>query len=166
MTSLCGSIRAGIMTFDFTSTGGIKEAEIVLNLPAASLSDIKSFAILPSNDMGLPAGPVIIPPTPGIFAGPLDLDAAGTGLTSTAQMPPASLDLNPIFIGLFNEDMPEPDTIILAGFGAITGDWELASVPEPSSLILWGTGTAAVMGWGFRRRLKNLPKAPASSVHV
>ena len=163
MTSLSGSLRAGLMTFDFIEDGnGIHEAEIVLNLPALSAADIKSFTILPSNDMGLPAGPVIIPPSPGIFAGSLDLDAAGTGLTSTSQTPPSSLDLNPIAVTLFNEDMPEPDTIFLPGFGATTGDWELASVPEPSSLILWGT--AAVMGWGFRRRLKNFPKAPAGCV--
>jgi len=57
MTSLSGSIRAGIMTFDFITDYGVKEAELVLTLPAVSLADIQSFTFLPSNDLGLTTEP-------------------------------------------------------------------------------------------------------------
>jgi hypothetical protein len=63
---------------------------------------------------------------------------------------------------VINGAIPNPEIEVL-------GDWEggptnpNTPVPEPTSLILWGS--AAVFGWGFRKRQKNLAKPPASSIH-
>jgi len=162
---------------------GVEDAELVLNnLPATTLSDFQSFHMLPGNDLGAPE--FTLTPTRLEGLGVIQ-DAAKTGITSPA-VPPTLIDsldftihppnvtfdvLNVQWGGAEIEPL-SPDAIIIINMvvnGAIPhpdievlGDWDLApntAVPEPTSLILWGS--AAVFAWGFRKRQKNLAKPPA-----
>jgi len=154
---------AGVMTFDFVSSGGVHELEIVVNLPVSALSDIQSLTVLPTNDVGLPSSDLTLRL---LEAGGLSLDAAGTGLTSDASTPPfgdpsaplqtvlstVAPSFSQLFLAWYVDESLYPDNFTIGTQVAAIGDWELRPqpVPEPNSFMM--LASAAVLACGFYRR--------------
>lgn len=162
--------HAGIMAFDFVSTLGEKEAEIVLDLPASSVSSIRSLTLLPGNDFYPTNSPISFRPSSGSNVSSLAFVPSSAVLTTTSRLTVisgdallSSGDTRSISLAFtpsaaFVDDIvvitPPSPTPVPIPYPNIDGDWELRAtpVPEPHSLIL--CGSAALVAWGFRNRLR------------
>lgn len=166
---------AGILTFDFVSNLGTREAEMVLDLPASSASSIHSLTLLPGNDFYPTTSPIAFTPSSGAGISALVIIPNSAVLTTSSNLtiitgdaliPPGdtlsiSLAITPS--AAFVDDLvvltPPTPTPVPIPYPNVDGDWELRAtpVPEPATLILGGS--AALVACGFRKRLNKF--APA-----
>ncbi len=147
LLTFVSKIEASSVTFDFVSTSGLSAgktvAVLVFNtLPATSPSDVTSFDVV-YNGIG-PKG----------YYTPTSVSIIGSGSMLVSGTVTAENDNTTVTLSLSGVTETAQITTTAGAGHSLYGHLMLASVPEPSSLLLAGTAVVFGLGIWSRRRVR------------